>query len=280
MALPDGTLPFSGGAMMGGDGSPVSSDDIFKLRMTRGSSTTAVYDPLQSPDTEVDINETEKFDITQPGIYTQILQSVADGRTPVVTAGSSGRVLLYYYTSMDQQDGTVTFTCGHDGIVEILTLRSDGTYDIVRIPGGGMQPSILVAQSDTMEGDDDTESQDFTFSQIEKVGDDIYIDDNNEIRLKKGIYHVSLVITFNVNSTEESRPWIEEVTFNYPLGYSGTLLDRSIRWPHGGSSNISVDFDYVVNADYTKLAMWLNSLGDEAYAKMKPISIHKIAEVE
>lgn len=146
--------------------------------------------------------------------------------------------------------------------------------------GGGMQPSILVAQSDTMEGDDDTESQDFTFSQIEKVGDDIYIDDNNEIRLKKGIYHVSLVITFNVNSTEESRPWIEEVTFNYPLGYSGTLLDRSIRWPHGGSSNISVDFDYVVNSDDTKLAMWLNSLGDEAYAKMKPISIHKIAEVE
>ena len=146
--------------------------------------------------------------------------------------------------------------------------------------GGGMWPSILVAQSDTMEGDDDTESQDFTFSQIEKVGDDIYIDDNNEIRLKKGIYHVSLVITFNVNSTEESRPWIEEVTFNYPLGYSGTLLDRSIRWPHGGSSNISVDFDYVVNADDTKLAMWLNSLGDEAYAKMKPISIHKIAEVE
>lgn len=146
--------------------------------------------------------------------------------------------------------------------------------------GGGMPPSILVAQSDTMEGDDDTESQDFTFSQIEKVGDDIYIDDNNEIRLKKGIYHVSLVITFNVNSTEESRPWIEEVTFNYPLGYSGTLLDRSIRWPHGGSSNISVDFDYVVNSDDTKLAMWLNSLGDEAYAKMKPISIHKIAEVE
>lgn len=131
MALPDGTLPFSGGAMMGGDGSQVSRDDIFNLRMTRGSSTTAVYDPLQSPDTEVDINETEKFDISQPGIYTQILQSVADGRTPVVTAGSSGRVLLYYYTSRDQQDGTVTFTCGHDGVLELLVLHDDGTFDIV-----------------------------------------------------------------------------------------------------------------------------------------------------
>lgn len=131
MALPDGTLPFSGGAMMGGDGSPVSRDDIFNLRMTRGSSTTAVYNPLQSPDTEVDINETEKFDITQPGIYTQILQSVADGRTPVVTAGSSGRVLLYYYTSMDQQGGTVTFTCGHDGVLELLVLHDDGSFEIV-----------------------------------------------------------------------------------------------------------------------------------------------------
>lgn len=278
MALPDGTLPFSGGAMMGGDGSPVSRDDIFKLRMTRGGFTTEAYDPLQSPDTEVDINETELFSITRPGIYAEIVQSLASGRIPTITAGTDGRVRRYYYTASDAQAGTMAFTNGHDGLVEILTLHSDGTYEIAYV--GGVPPSILVAQSDTMEGDDDTESQDFTFSQIEKVGDDIYIDDNNEIRLKKGIYHVSLVITFNVNSTEESRPWIEEVTFNYPLGYSGTLLDRSIRWPHGGSSNISVDFDYVVNADDTKLEMWLNSLGDEAYAKMKPISIHKIAEVE
>lgn len=143
MALPDGTLPFSGGAMMGGDGSNVSRDDIFKLRMTRGGITTEVYDPLQSPDTEVDINETEDFDITQPGIYAQILQSIADGRTPVVTAGSSGKVRLYYYTSKDTQNGTVTFTCGCDGLVEILTLHSDGTHEIVCMPIAALPIRIL-----------------------------------------------------------------------------------------------------------------------------------------
>lgn len=143
MALPDGTLPFSGGAMMGGDGSNVSRDDIFKLRMTRGVSTAAVYDPLQSPDTEVDISQTELFGITQPGIYPLIERSIANGRTPTISAGTDGRVRLYYYTAQDVQAGTMAFTNGHDGLVEILTLHSDGTYEIVRTPQAALPIRIV-----------------------------------------------------------------------------------------------------------------------------------------
>lgn len=142
MALPDGTLPFSGGAMMGGDGSPVSRDDIFKLRMTRGGFTTEAYDPLQSPDTEVDINETELFSITSPGIYAEIVQSLASGRIPTITAGTDGRVRRYYYTASDVQAGTMAFANAHDRFVEILTLHSDGTYEIAY--GGSSVPLVRV----------------------------------------------------------------------------------------------------------------------------------------
>lgn len=190
MALPDGTLPFSGGAMMGGDGSAVSRDDIFKLRMTRGNSTAAVYDPLQSPDTEVDINETEKFDITQPGIYAQILQSIADGRTPVVTAGSSGKVRLYYYTSKDTQNDTVTFTCGYDGIVELLVLHSDGTYEFTSIPG---EVSVLKGNCDNHSiVPDDSGPTDFDCYEVEKEGSDIWIGSDNRVHAKAGWYHVDM----------------------------------------------------------------------------------------
>lgn len=118
--------------IMGGDGSYISRDDIFKLRMTRGGLTTEVYDPLQSPDTEVDINQVELFSITQPGIYSQIEQSLSNGRTPTISAGADGHVRLYYYTARDMQAGTMAFANAHDNIVEILTLHSDGTYEIAR----------------------------------------------------------------------------------------------------------------------------------------------------
>lgn len=171
MALPDGTLPFSGGAMMGGDGQYLSRDDIYKLRMTRGGFTTEVYDPLLSPDTEVDINETELFNITAPGLYADVAQSLANGRIPTITAGSDGRIRRYYYTASDLQAGTMAFMNGHDWLVEILTLRSDGTYDIIRIPEAAL-PIRIVDGMITNNGTDLNVLGDHSWS--EGIGKDEY----------------------------------------------------------------------------------------------------------
>ena len=148
--------------------------------------------------------------------------------------------------------------------------------------GGGLPPVILIAEADIVEGDDSDATKTFQIIEKSRVGDDVIVDDNQDIRLNKGVYHVSLVVNINVNPTEESRPWIEEVTLNLPSGYGfvATLLDRSIRPPHSSSSPLVASFDYVVDTDNTKLNIHLAGLGDNCYANLKPICIHKIAEVE
>lgn len=235
MALPDGTLPFSGGAMMGGDGSQVSRDDIFKLRMTRGGITTEVYDPLQSPDAEVDINETENFDITQPGIYAQILQSIANGRTPVVSAGSYGKVRLYYYTSKDTQNGTVTLTCGYDGMVELLVIHSDDTHEFIQIPG---EVSVLKGNCDeheiTPEAGGET-PEDWDCYEVEKEGEDIWIGDDNRVHAKAGWYHLDMGVYIDVASDE-----VVDARAAILFGaYTGAAPDSSFNY----SNYCAVDFD-------------------------------------
>lgn len=140
----------------------------------------------------------------------------------------------------------------------------------------------LIAKASAIEGDDSVPTKTFKYTEMSKVGDGAFVDANNDIRLKKGVYHVSIVVNINVNPTEESRPWIEEVTLNLPTGYGyvSTLLDRSIRIPHSSSSPLVASFDYVVETDNTLFSIHLAGLGDNCYATLKPISIHKIAEVE
>lgn len=140
----------------------------------------------------------------------------------------------------------------------------------------------LIAKASTVEGDDSVPTKTFKYTEMSKVGDGAFVDANNDIRLKKGVYHVSIVVNINVNPTEESRPWIEEVTLNLPTGYGyvATLLDRSIRIPYSSSSPLVASFDYVVETDNTLFSINLAALGDNCYATLKPISIHKIAEVE
>lgn len=153
--------------------------------------------------------------------------------------------------------------------------------------GGGGTPvavgsDYLIAKANDVEGDDNVPTKTFQYIEMSRVGDDVRVDENNNIRLNKGVYHVSLVVDINVNPTEESRPWIEEVTLNLPSGYGyvSTLLDRSIRPPHSSSSPLVASFDYVVDTDNTKFNIHLAGLGNNCYATLKPISIHKIAEVE
>lgn len=152
--------------------------------------------------------------------------------------------------------------------------------------GGGIPVAFdsdyLIAKANYVEGDDNEPTKTFQYTEVSRAGDAAWVDANHDIRLNKGVYHVSIVVTININPTEESRPWIEEVTLNLPSGYGyvSTLLDRSIRIPHSSSSPLVASFDYVVETDNTKFNIHLAGLGNNCYATLKPISIHKIAEVE
>lgn len=160
------------------------------------------------------------------------------------------------------------------------------TYCIGGGGGGGTPVAIdsdcLIAKASSIEGDDNVPAKTFHFTEMSRVGDAAWVDAYHVIRLNKGVYHVSLVVNINVNATEESRPWIEEVTLNLPSGYGyvATLLDRSIRIPHSSSSPLVASFDYVVETNNTEFSIHLVGLGNNCYATLKPISIHKIAEVE
>ena len=76
------------------------------------------------------VYEIAMFDISQAshGLYGDILESLGAGLLPIVQAGAAGNVRYYFYTARNEQGGTMTFTCGYDGEVQLLTLHSDGTY--------------------------------------------------------------------------------------------------------------------------------------------------------
>lgn len=263
----------------------VSRDEIFNLKLTRGGITTKVYDPLQSPDTEVDINETEDFDITQPGIYAKILQSIADGRTPVVTAGSSGKVRLYYYTSKDTQNGTVTFTCGYDGMVELLVLHSDGAYEFVAIPG---EVSLLKGNCNdnpiTPEPEGD-HPEDWDCYEVEKEGEDIWIGDDKRVHAKAGWYHVDMGVYIEMDTGEEDEKDARaailfgaytgnapDSVFDY-TNYCGVDFDLS----YGHEETHSVGFDIHVENDGDIIHLSASAPGENtAECFLDWFSIHRI----
>lgn len=100
------------------------------LGLTQQGNLAGTYNPLIG-DQSVEVSPFVLVPIAEPDLYQTCLDAILAGLTPVVTAGSSGKVKLYYYTSQDGQNGTVTFTCGYDGIVELLVVHSDNTYEFV-----------------------------------------------------------------------------------------------------------------------------------------------------
>lgn len=91
------------------------------------------------------IYEIAMFDLSQVGngLYDDIAANLSAGLLPIIYTGSQGSVRYYYYTARDQQAHTMTFTCGYNGDVQLLTLHSDGTYEIVRIPQAALPIRIV-----------------------------------------------------------------------------------------------------------------------------------------
>lgn len=146
--------------------------------------------------------------------------------------------------------------------------------------GSGMSPSILVARSSTyITGDDDAVSQNFTFTEVNKIGDDVYVDDG-KVKCKEGTYKVSITIDIAVNPTNPKRPWTEQVTCNYyNSGYATYLIDRTIDEPHSANTG-TIEFIAVVSFDDTELPVSLVGLGTGCYASVVQYGISKIAEDE
>lgn len=79
------------------------------------------------------IYEIAMFDLSQAGhgLYDDIDANLRASLLPIIYTGSQGAVRYYYYTARDSQAHTMTFTCGHNCIVELLVLHDDDTYEFV-----------------------------------------------------------------------------------------------------------------------------------------------------
>lgn len=222
----------------GGDN--VKKDNVFPLVFTRNGFAAGSYDPLVGA--TKDINETEPFNITQQGIYAQIVASIGSGRIPVVTAGADGKVRRYYYTSRDMQAGTITFTCGHDGIVEMLVLHSDGTYELMSISG---KISVLKGNCDDHQITPGSSAPtDFDCYEVEKEGSDIWIGDDNRVHAKAGWYHVDMGVYVEPVDREN---FVDARATIYVGAYVGDAPPANFNW----SDYASVEMDLSYNHEIT-----------------------------
>lgn len=213
---------------------------VFPLVFTRNGFAAGSYDPLVGA--TKDINETEPFNITQPGIYTQIVESIGSGRLPVVMAGADGNVRRYYYTSRDMQAGTITFTCGHDGIVEMLVLHSDGTYELMSISG---KVSVLKGNCDDHQITPGSSAPtDFDCYEVEKEGSDIWIGDDNRVHAKAGWYHVDMGVYVEPVDRVNFVDWRATI---YVGAYVGDAPSANFNW----SDYASVEMDLSYNHEIT-----------------------------
>ncbi|MBO4712566.1 MAG: hypothetical protein J5615_01570 [Fibrobacter sp.] len=200
-------------------------------------------EPVQSPggysgSGGVSVYEIAMFDLSQAGtgLYYDIDANLVEGLLPIIYTGSQGRVRYYYYTARDSQAHTMTFTCGYDGIVELLVLHSDGTYEFVPIPG---EVSVLKGNCNkTSVTPNDSAPTDFDCYEIEKEGDDIWIGSDKRVHANAGWYHVDMGV------------YVEPVDRNNPVDGRATIYVGA----YVGTTPSS-NFNY---KDYTSLEMDLS----------------------
>lgn len=220
-------------------GEVMTPADIFPLEFTRNGFAAGSYDPLVGA--TIDINETEPFSITQPGIYAQIVESIGSGRLPVVTAGADGKVRRYYYTSRDVQAGTITFTCGHDGIVEMLVLHSDGTYELTSISG---KISVLKGNCyDHLITPGSSAPTDFDCYEVEKEGSEVWIGEDHRVHAKAGWYHVDMGVYIEPLSAEN---FVDGLATIYIGAYVGDAPDANFDWSDYASVEVDLSYDHEI----------------------------------
>lgn len=101
MAITPNSYPFSGGAFMGGGGSPVNRDDIHTLNLTKNGESIGNYNPLVG-DADVDIPSDavvisfSTFSGTMPGsAYSKMASAVGAGQV-VMLRSVSGAPVVYW----------------------------------------------------------------------------------------------------------------------------------------------------------------------------------------
>jgi hypothetical protein len=186
-----------------------------------------------------------------------------DSRGECVVYLESGK--LYKFVLSDK-DGVVKWTADN------YSVNGGGSG------GGGISPAVLIATAEIIEGNDNALSQSFSFFESKKLGDDIYIQEGS-VKCDAGVYHVDFTISIAINQTTPPRPWVENVSIDYGVGYAYINLDRSNMDPTA-SDSVDVGYDIVVDTDGTTLPVTLIGLGTNCYATMQHFNVHKVAEAE
>lgn len=168
---------------------------------------------------------------------------------------------------------------GGSGGSEVANIvSSDGTVvvtssgDTVDLSVPGVKPSAFSGNGNTMTGNGQV-----TYSMQEMTGNDIHIDDDGHILLKKGWYHYDLTFVLQWNGTPGNE--IDEVCVIAGNQYFYGSLDHSAQFTLGNFYNMSGDFQ--VEVDDTRFSvnvsgMPLDNLGSINFPE---VSLHVLRGV-
>lgn len=145
--------------------------------------------------------------------------------------------------------------------------------------GGATDSSVLVAyplNDELIEGDDDSEEYIYIpVVETYRVGSDIWVDEDNQIRCNPGLYHVDARVVLSVDPLE---PRIDTVDFGVYDMSVGSLfeIDRSQVSSYYRSLVISGDMSVFPDNDVADIR--LSGLGTDVVAALDYLCISKIGD--
>ena len=147
--------------------------------------------------------------------------------------------------------------------------------------GGSFDSSVLVAfplNDELITGDDDfVEDIQIPVSESYRVGGDIWIDEENQIRCHPGMYHVDAVVVLDVDPLE---PRIDTVNFSVYNSSVGSLfeIDRSQVESYSRPLAISGDMSVYPSNDIVDIR--LSGVGTDVAAWLYYLCIYKIGNAQ
>lgn len=220
-----------------------------------------------------DVYEIAMFDLSQAGhsLYDDIDANLGAGLLPIIYTGSQGRVRYYYYTARDSQAHTMTFTCGYDGSVELLVLKSDDTYTFKKV-----NPPYILTHGTL----DKTQSEyGMPLMAMAGSGGDIWLDNANQIRVKPGIYHVDYEAQVFV-ATEDGdqlQDGIRKVTAILQTATKTHRNSINVDMTYSHTELLQGSYDFKALSE-SQLMFHLENIGDYVRYSLYGLDVFKISE--
>lgn len=157
----------------------------------------------------------------------------------------------------------------------------------MRVPlasgGGGGAPdfSALIAyplNDEFIEGDDDSEG-DIYIPVVEsyRVGSDIWVDEDNQIRCNPGLYHVDAMVVVSVDPLEPRIDTVDFGVYDWSVDYLFEI-DRSQVSSY--SRPLSISGDMYVDSSNDIVDIRLAGLGTDVAAGLDYLCIYKIGNAQ